>query len=191
MCFLKKIMESIKVHDKSFVPYLKHEEILTIVDRMAKEVYEEYKDERPVFIGVLSGVIQFFSDFIKAYPGECELGFIKMSSYVGTESSGIVFKEMELTKDIKDRHIILMEDIVDTGNTIENLFTYFKETQRPKSIKVASLLLKPDVYNKEFKIDYVGKEIPNKFVLGYGLDYDELGRNLKDLYQLEDGSINH
>ncbi|MGL6037885.1 MAG: phosphoribosyltransferase [Soonwooa sp.] len=184
-------MESIKVHDKSFVPYLKHEEILTIVDRMAKEVYEEYKDERPVFIGVLSGVIQFFSDFIKAYSGECELGFIKMSSYVGTESSGIVFKEMELTKDIKDRHIILMEDIVDTGNTIENLFTYFKETQRPKSIKVASLLLKPDVYKKEFKIDYVGKEIPNKFVLGYGLDYDELGRNLKDLYQLEDGSINH
>ncbi|WP_312322436.1 phosphoribosyltransferase family protein, partial [Soonwooa sp.] len=115
----------------------------------------------------------------------------KMSSYVGTESSGIVFKEMELTKDIKDRHIILMEDIVDTGNTIENLFTYFKETQRPKSIKVASLLLKPDVYKKEFKIDYLGKEIPNKFVLGYGLDYDELGRNLKDLYQLEDGSINH
>lgn len=184
-------MESIKVHDKTFVPYLKHDEIIEIVNRVAADVYEDYKDERPVFIGVLSGVIQFFSDFIKAYPGECEIGFIKMSSYVGTESSGIVFKEMELTKDIKDRHIILMEDIVDTGNTIENLFTYFKETQRPKSIKVASLLLKPDVYKKEFKIDYVGKEIPNKFVLGYGLDYDELGRNLKDLYQLEEGNINH
>lgn len=191
MHFLNNYMESIKVHDKSFVPYLKHEEILEIVDRMAKEVYEEYKNERPIFIGVLSGVIQFFSDFIKAYPGECEIGFIKMSSYVGTQSSGIVFKEMELTKDIKDRHIIIMEDIVDTGNTVENLFQYFTETQRPKSVKIASLLLKPDVYKKEFKIDYVGKEIPNKFVLGYGLDYDELGRNLKDLYQLEDGSINH
>ncbi|WP_379969246.1 phosphoribosyltransferase [Epilithonimonas sp. UC225_85] len=183
-------MESIKVHDKTFVPYLKHEEILEITERVALEVYEEYKDEVPVFIGVLSGVIMFFSDFMKAYPGECEIGFIKMSSYVGTQSTGIVYKEMELTKDIKDRHIILFEDIVDTGNTIENLCTYFKETQRPKSLKIASLLLKPDVYKKEFEINFVGKEIPNKFVLGYGLDYDELGRNLKDLYQLEEGTIN-
>jgi hypoxanthine phosphoribosyltransferase len=84
-----------------------------------------------------------------------------------------------------------MEDIVDTGNTIESLFEYFKNTQRPKSLKVATLLLKPDVYQKEFKIDYVAKEIPNKFVLGYGLDYDELGRNLPDLYQLSEGRINH
>ena len=97
---------------------------------------------------------------------------------------------MELTKDIKDRHIILVEDIVDTGNTVESLFQYFTETQRPKSVKLASFLLKPDVYKKDFKLDYIGKEIPNKFVLGYGLDYDELGRNLKDLYQLEEGRIN-
>lgn len=93
---------------------------------------------------------------------------------------------MELTKDLKDRHVILMEDIVDTGNTVESLFEYFTKTQNPKSVKIASLFLKPEIYKKDFKIDYVGKEIPNKFVLGYGLDYDELGRNLKDLYQLED-----
>lgn len=183
-------MESIKIHDKTFVPYLKHDEIQEMTKRVALEVYEEYKDEVPIFIGVLSGVIMFFSDFLKEYPGECEIGFIKMSSYVGTQSTGIVFKEMELTKDIKDRHIVLLEDIVDTGNTIENLCHYFNETQRPKSLKIASLLLKPDVYKKEFTIDFVGKEIPNKFVLGYGLDYDELGRNLKDLYQLEEGTIN-
>ena len=183
-------MERIKIHDKYFVPYLSHEEIHEMTKRVALEVYEDYKDEVPVFIGVLSGVIMFFSDFIKEYPGECEIGFIKMSSYVGTQSTGIVFKEMEITKDIKDRHIVLLEDIVDTGNTIENLCHYFTETQRPKSLRIASLLLKPDVYKKEFKIDYVGKEIPNKFVLGYGLDYDELGRNLKDLYQLEEGKIN-
>ena len=98
---------------------------------------------------------------------------------------------MDLTKEVEGRHIILMEDIVDTGNTIESIFAYFKNTQRPKSLKVASLLLKPDVYKKDFKIDYVAKEIPNKFVLGYGLDYDELGRNLPDLYQLSEGRINH
>lgn len=190
-CKLLSFMESVQIHDKHFVPYLKHEEIQKIVKELAEKVYEDYRDETPIFIGVLNGVIMFFSDFLKYYPGKCEIAFIQMSSYVGTKSSGIVFKKMELTKDITNRHIVLLEDIVDTGNTIENLFEYFKHTQRPKSIKVASFLLKPDVYKKEFKIDFVAKEIPDKFVLGYGLDYDELGRNLPDLYQLEDGRINH
>ena len=183
-------MEKIKVHDKEFVPYIKHDELQEIVKETALKIYEDYKDEVPVFIGVLNGVIMFFSDLLKHYPGECEIAFIQMSSYVGTESTGIVYQKMELTKDIKDRHIILVEDIVDTGNTVESLFKYFQETQRPKSVKIASLLLKPEVYKKEFNIDYVGKEIPNKFVLGYGLDYDELGRNLSDLYQLSEGRIN-
>lgn len=183
-------MEHTKIHDKYFVPYLKHDEIQKLIKDLALKVYEDYKDETPVFVGVLNGVIMFFSDFLKYYPGKCEIAFIQMSSYVGTKSTGIVYKKMELTKDIVDRHIVLMEDIVDTGNTIESLFDYFKHTQRPKSVKVATLLLKPEVYNKEFKIDYVAKEIPNKFVLGYGLDYDELGRNLPDLYQLEEGKIN-
>lgn len=184
-------METIKIHDKEFVPYLKHEELQNIVKNLALKVYEDYKDETPIFVGVLNGVIMFFSDFLKYYPGKCEIAFIQMSSYVGTQSSGIVYKKMDLTKDVEGRHIILMEDIVDTGNTIENLFAYFQNTQRPKSVKIASLLLKPDVYKKDFKIDYVAKEIPNKFVLGYGLDYDELGRNLPDLYQLAEGRINH
>lgn len=184
-------MESIQVHDKHFVPYLKHEELQEIIKNLALKVYEDYKDETPVFIGVLNGVIMFFSDFLKYYPGKCEIAFIQMSSYSGTQSTGIVYKKMELTKEVEGRHIILMEDIVDTGNTIESLFGYFKNTQRPKSLKVATLLLKPEVYTKEFKIDYIAKEIPNKFVLGYGLDYDELGRNLPDLYQLEEGRINH
>jgi hypoxanthine phosphoribosyltransferase len=184
-------MDSIKIHDKYFVPYLKNEEIQKIIKDLAEKVYEDYKDETPVFIGVLNGVIMFFSDFLKYYPGKCEIAFIQMSSYVGTQSTGIVYKKMELTKEVEGRHIILMEDIVDTGNTLESLYQYFENTQRPKSLKIASLLLKPDVYNKNFKIHYVAKEIPNKFVLGYGLDYDELGRNLPDLYQLEEGRINH
>ena len=184
-------MEVVKIHDKEFVPYLKHEEIQILIKDLAQKVYEDYKDETPVFIGVLNGVIMFFADFLKYYPGKCEIAFIQMSSYAGTSSTGIVYKKMDLTKEVEGRHIILMEDIIDTGNTIESLFDYFKNTQRPQSLRVASLLLKPDVYKKEFKIDYVAKEIPNKFVLGYGLDYDELGRNLPDLYQLSEGRINH
>jgi len=189
--YFEILMESITIHDKNFVPYLKHDEIQEIIKKLALKVYEDYKDETPIFVGVLNGVIMFFSDFLKYYPGKCEIAFLQVSSYSGIQSTGIVYKKMDLTKDVVDRHIILMEDIVDTGNTLENLFEYFKNTQRPKSLKVASLLLKPDVFQKDFTIDYVAKEIPNKFVLGYGLDYDELGRNLPDLYQLEEGRINH
>ena len=184
-------MQTVKIHDKEFVPYLKNDEIQQIIKDLAHKVYEDYKDEVPVFIGVLNGVIMFFSDFLKHYPGQCEIAFLQVSSYAGTQSTGIVYKKMDLTKEVEGRHIILMEDIVDAGNTIESLFEYFKNTQRPKSLKVASLLLKPEVFKKDFTIDYVAKEIPNKFVLGYGLDYDELGRNLPDLYQLAEGRINH
>lgn len=184
-------MESVKIHDKTFVPYLKHNELQEVIKELALKVYEDYKDEVPVFVGVLNGVIMFFSDFLKYYPGKCEIAFLQVSSYTGTQSTGIVYKKMDLTKDVEGRHIILMEDIVDTGNTLESLFEYFKNTQRPKSLKVASLLMKPEVFKNRFPIDYVAKEIPNKFVLGYGLDYDELRRNLPDLYQLEEGRINH
>ena len=184
-------MESVKIHDKTFVPYLKHNELQEVIKELALKVYEDYKDEVPVFVGVLNGVIMFFSDFLKYYPGKCEIAFLQVSSYTGTQSTGIVYKKMDLTKDVEGRHIILMEDIVDTVNTLESLFEYFKNTQRPKSLKVASLLMKPEVFKNRFPIDYVAKEIPNKFVLGYGLDYDELGRNLPDLYQLEEGRINH
>ena len=114
-------MESIQIHDKSFVPYLKHDELQGIVKSLAEKVYEDYKDETPVFIGVLNGVIMFFSDFLKYYPGKCELAFIQMSSYAGTQSTGIVYKKMDLTKEVEGRHIILMEDIVDTGNAIPRL----------------------------------------------------------------------
>ncbi|MDO4763498.1 MAG: hypoxanthine phosphoribosyltransferase [Flavobacteriaceae bacterium] len=185
-------MNTIKIHDKEFVPYLKNDEIQEVIKNLALKIHEDYKDETPVFIGVLNGVIMFFADFLKHYPGNCEIAFLQVSSYNGgLESTGIVQKKMDLTKEVKGRHIILMEDIVDTGNTLESLLKYFESTHRPKSLKVASLLLKPEVFKKDFKIDYVAKEIPNKFVLGYGLDYDELGRNLPDLYQLAEGRINH
>ena len=185
-------MSIVKIHDKEFVPYLKNEELQGYVKSLALKIYEDYKDETPIFIGVLNGVFMFFADFLKYYPGSCEVAFLQVSSYHGgLKSTGIVYTKMDLTKDVEGRHIILMEDIVDTGNTLESLFEYFKNTQRPKSLKVASAFLKPEVFNKKFNVDYVAKEIPNKFVLGYGLDYDELGRNLPDLYQLAEGRINH
>jgi hypoxanthine phosphoribosyltransferase len=125
-------MESVKIHDKTFVPYLKHNELQEVIKELALKVYEDYKDEVPVFVGVLNGVIMFFSDFLKYYPGKCEIAFLQVSSYTGTQSTGIVYKKMDLTKDVEGRHIILMEDIVDTGNTLESLFEYFKNTQRSK-----------------------------------------------------------
>lgn len=184
-------MSSIKVHDKTFVPYLKDEELQELVKKVSLEIHEDYKDKTPIFIGVLNGVFMFFSDLLKHYPGACEVAFLQVQSYSGTESTGIVYKKMDLTKEVKGRDIILVEDIIDTGNTIASLYDYFKTTHRPKSLKIATLLLKPEVYNKAVPVDYVGKNIPDKFVLGYGLDYDELGRNLKDLYHLEEGRINH
>jgi hypoxanthine phosphoribosyltransferase len=106
-------MESIKVHDKYFVPYLKNDEIQTIIKELAEKVYEDYKNEVPVFIGVLNGVIMFFADFLRHYPGPCEIAFLQLSSYSGTQSTGIVYKKMELTKEVEDRHIILMDDIME------------------------------------------------------------------------------
>ena len=183
-------MSRIKIHDKIFEPYIHAAELDEKIKQLALRIHEEFRDEVPVFVGVLNGVFMFFADLLKHYPGPCEVAFLQMSSYSGTSSTGIVYQKMDLTKDVENRSIILVEDIVDTGNTIESLFKYFQETQRPKSVKICSLLLKPEVYQKDFVIDYVGIEIPNKFVVGYGLDYDEQGRNYRDLYQLEDGRIN-
>lgn len=184
-------MKDIKVHDKVFEPYISAEEIQQNIKELAERIYEDYKDKTPVFVGVLNGVFMFFSDLLKYYPGDCEVAFLQMNSYKGTESTGIVYKKMDLTKDVKNKDVILVEDIVDTGNTLVSLYDYFKNIQKQKSLKVVSFLLKPEVFDKDFEIHYIGKEIPDKFVLGYGMDYDELGRNLKALYKLKEGRINH
>lgn len=178
-------MSTIKINDKEFVPYLTNDELQQTIKDLAERVYEDYKEEIPIFIGVLNGVIMFFSDFLKYYKGNCEIAFMQVSSYEGTESTGIVKKRMELSKNVENRHIVLMEDIVDTGNTLEAILEYFSRELKPKSVRTASLLFKREVFKKDFQVDYIAKEIPNKFVLGYGLDYDELGRNLPDLYQLK------
>ena len=178
-------MDEITIHDKTFVPYITFEELEHAIKMMANTIYKEYKNETPVFVGVLNGVVMFMSDFLKQYKGSCEISFLQMQSYEGTKSSGKVKTLMEIPMDVTDRHIIIMEDIVDTGNTLEALYDMIK-TKPVKSVKIATLLYKPDAYDKDLDIDFIGMSIPDKFVVGYGLDYDCLGRNLPDIYQIKE-----
>lgn len=177
-------MDEIKIHDKVFVPYIAFEEIEHAIKRVANSIYEQHKDDVPVFVGVLNGVIMFMSDFLKHYPGECEISFLKLKSYEGTNSTGQVRTEMEIPMDLSGRHVIILEDIVDTGNTLEMLYQLLN-SKNVKSLKIATLLFKPDAYKKELNIDMVALTIPDRFVVGYGLDYDGLGRNLPDIYQIK------
>lgn len=177
-------MKEIKIHDKIFVPYITFEEIEHAIKKVANTLYEQHKNDVPVFVGVLNGVIMFMSDFLKHYPGECEISFLKLKSYEGTHTTGKVEMEMEIPMDLSGRHVIILEDIVDTGNTLETLYEILNK-KNVKSVKIATLLFKPDSYKKDLPIDMVAISIPNRFVVGYGLDYDGLGRNLPDIYQIK------
>lgn len=177
-------MNEIEIHGKKFIPYIAFEEIEQSIKEMANKVYEEYKDETPIFIGVLNGVVMFMSDFLKQYPGNCEISFLKLKSYEGTESTGEIQIQMDIPMNVEGRHVIILEDIVDTGNTLVELHRILKE-KNVKSLKVATLLFKPEAYKKDLEVDLVGISIPDKFVVGYGLDYDGYGRNLPDIYQIK------
>jgi len=173
----------IKLHDKYFKPYLSESEIQTAVKSVAEKVAADYKDETPIFVGVLNGSFMFVADFLKYYPHPCEVSFVKLSSYQGLTSTGIVETLLDPPENIDDRCVIILEDIIDTGRTLQELVHLFSNTN-VKEFKIASLFYKAEIYNGEYTIDYVGIEIPNKFIVGYGLDYMELGRNLKEVYQL-------
>ena len=178
-------MDIVTVKDKSFRPYISDEELQSSVEKVASEINDEYKGSTPLFIGVLNGSFMFFSDLLKSIDLECNISFVKLASYEGTISSGKVNELIGLNEDITGRDVILVEDIVDTGSTLVKLYEILSD-KNPKSIKIATLLYKPEAYNKSHKIDFVGKEIPNAFVLGYGLDYDGLGRNLSSIYVLNE-----
>ncbi|TXB67181.1 hypoxanthine phosphoribosyltransferase [Vicingus serpentipes] len=178
-------METITVKDLSFKPFISEEELDVAIKKVAQKINEDYKGKTPIFLGVLNGSFMFMGDLMKSINLDCYTSFVKMASYEGTESTGKINELIGLNEDIEGKDIILVEDIVDTGNTLVKLFDILKE-KNPKSIKIATLLYKPEAYNKDHKIDYVGKEIPNAFVLGYGLDYDGLGRNLSSIYVLKD-----
>ncbi len=171
------------LHDKTFIPYITEEEILMAVQKIADQVAEVYKDTTPIFVGVLNGAFMFVSDFLKAYPHPCEVSFVRLSSYQGLTSTGIVKTLLDLPEQVEGRSVIILEDVIDTGRTVQELVHLFAN-KNVKEFKIATLFYKSGVYNGEYTIDYIGLEIPDKFIVGYGLDYKELGRNLRSVYQL-------
>ncbi|MFL9845249.1 hypoxanthine phosphoribosyltransferase [Flavobacterium rhizosphaerae] len=173
----------IQLHDKHFVPFINAQDIAVVLQRIAGTIMDDLNGEIPVFVGVLNGAFMFFSDLLKYYTAPCEVNFLRLSSYEGTASTGTVNQVMGLNQSLKGRTVVIVEDIVDTGNTIEKLKDIF-EAQKVKQLKIATLFFKPQAYTKTISIDYTGFEIPNKFIVGYGLDYDGLGRNLPEVYQL-------
>ena len=178
-------MSSIQVRDLSFRPYITFEEIQKQVIRLAGEIDRDYEGKRPLFIAILNGSFMFASELFKYVTTEAEISFIKLASYKGTRSTGNVITSIGLDEPLKDRHLIILEDIVDTGKTLSSFLPQLWN-QQPASLRVASLLQKPEALEHDLKVDYLGFEVPNKFLLGFGLDYDGLGRNLRDIYQLED-----
>ncbi|MFM7662248.1 MAG: hypoxanthine phosphoribosyltransferase [Bacteroidota bacterium] len=174
----------IQILDKQFSLFIPSENILNEVQVLAKKLELDYKEKNPIFIIVLNGAFMFASDLLKCFRYSCDITFVKLSSYNGLSSVGAVQQQMGLMVDIKDRHVIIVEDIVDSGLTIESLIKNL-ENQNPTSIEICSLLYKPEAFKGNNPPKYNGFSIPNKFVVGYGLDYDEKGRNLKDLYQLK------
>ncbi|WP_340074336.1 adenylate kinase [Leptobacterium sp. I13] len=178
----------IKLHDKDFQAFISAEEIAGAVKKVAAQVAADFKDEVPVFVCVLNGAFMFASDFMKQYPYSCEISFVKLSSYHGLSSTGIVKTLLDVPKTVEGRSVIVLEDIIDTGNTLKELIHLFADIN-VKQFKVAAMFYKEDAYSGEYNIDYVGIKIPNKFIVGYGLDYMELGRNLPEVYQLKEKNM--
>lgn len=176
-------MPNLHVHDKEFEPYLTAGQIADKIEEMAARINKDYAGKRPLFIAILNGSFIFAADLFKSISIEAEICFIKLASYKGTKSSGQVITAIGLDTDIIGRHLIILEDIVDTGKTL-SAFLPQLEHQQPASLAIAALLHKPEATVYPVKIDYTGFTIPDKFVLGYGLDYDGLGRNIKEIYQL-------
>jgi len=176
-------MSVIRVHDKNFEPYLTAEDVQETVKRLAAELSRDYEGKRPLFIAVLNGAFMFASDLFKNLNIEAEISFIKLASYKGTKSTGRVLTAIGLDADLFQRHVVIVEDIVDTGKTLSEFMPQLTH-QHPASIKICALLHKPEATVNPLTIDYLGFSIPNKFVVGYGLDYDGLGRNIPEIYKL-------
>lgn len=177
-------MKKITVHDKVFIPFISEDAIQQRVTALAMQIDRDYAGSQPLFLAILNGSFIFASDLFKRLHIEAEISFIKLASYKGTSSSGNVVTAIGLEESLNGRHIILVEDIIDTGRTLHSFLPEILQRQ-PASLKIASFLTKPEALQYPIEADYRGFEIPNYFVVGYGLDYDGLGRNLPELYTLE------
>ncbi len=178
-------MDRITVYDREFQKDIPYDRIQDAVKRIAMDIMTDYGQTNPLFLCVLNGSFMFAGDLMKLYTGPCQLSFIKLASYRGTQSSEEVKTLIGLTEDIAGRDVVIVEDIIDTGITISNLLEDL-QAYHPKSIRVATLLLKPDALRSDIRPDYVGIEIPNDFIVGYGLDYEGYGRNSRDIYKIVD-----
>lgn len=178
----------IKLHDLEFEPFISEGEITQTIEKISEKLNQDFGDKKPVFIGVLNGSFMFASEVVKRFHGDCEISFVKMGSYEGTESTGKVKTLLGLNQDLKGRTVILLEDIVDTGNTLVEIDQILKNAD-VKNYKVVTLFYKPEAYKKDIPVDYIGMEIPNKFIVGFGLDYDGLGRNLTQVYKRKENKM--
>ncbi len=177
------LMSVIQILDKKFEPYISYNEIELAIDKMAKKINDELKDDLPVFLMILNGSFMFGADLMKRIDFPCEVSFVKVASYAGTKSTEEVKELIGLNEDLKGRNVVIVEDIIDSGLTIDGILKDLKN-KGVKSVKISTLLLKPKAFKGSYDIDYVGMEIPNDFIVGYGLDYNQLGRNLKDIYKI-------
>lgn len=177
------MQNQVLIHDHRFDLYLPSAEIQSRVEALGSQITRDYAGKRPLFLAVLNGAFMFAADLVRAVDLECELAFVKLSSYRGLASSGTVETILGLNIPLKDRAIIIVEDIIDSGNTMSVLLPDLQKME-PESIAITALLLKPECLKHPLSIKYLGFEIPNRFVIGYGLDYDGLGRNLASIYQI-------
>ena len=176
-------MENITAHDLTFEPFISVAEIAAKVEALGSQIREQFEGKRPLFVGVLNGAFVFAADLVRACGIECEVAFVRLASYEGTASTGQVSTVLGLDFEVKNRHIIVVEDIVDSGRTLHHFMSNLQKLE-PASTSLAVLLFKPEALQHPVKIDYLGFEIPDKFVIGYGLDYNGLCRNLPSIYQL-------
>ena len=174
--------KTVKLHDKTFRVMIPAEKIDQAVEEVAQKINEDYKGcDTPIFLGVLNGSFMFLSDMMKKINLNCELSFVKLASYEGTSSTGSVKELIGINESVKGRHLIIVEDIVDTGRSIAHMIQML-EKMEPASVEVCTLFFKPASYSEKYPIRYRAMEIGNEFIVGYGLDYDQLGRSLKDVY---------
>lgn len=175
--------QMVEVGDLKFVKYLPAKDIEQKVQEIADSIREDFHEKYPMFLVVMNGAFIFAADLIRKLDFPCELNFVRIKSYHGMQSTGKIDIYMPPNIELKDRHLIIVEDIIDTGNTMAAFMSELQD-YHPASIKLTSILVKPDAHLHDIETHYPGFIIPNKFVVGYGLDYDGMGRNLKDLYQL-------
>lgn len=177
-------MSSVKLHDKTFKIKVTSSEISKAVKDVARQINKDLKGKKPLFLAVLNGSFMFAADLMRSIKIDCEISFVKVASYHGTESSGKIKQLIGLNENIKGRTVVVIEDIVDTGNTIENVWKQLHDLGVAE-VKIATFLFKPEAYTKNIPIAYIAMAMPTDFVVGYGLDYDGLGRNLNHIYTLD------